>query len=646
METPPVINDPGQVAFKGFLREGSGGVTLSNSSGIWCESMDALQLVMRKGFHAPGTGEGVIFSSSITEPVLNNMGHVCFRAKLEPGFGGVVFDENDGGIWSGPPGDVSIIMRYWEDQAPGFPLGVNFKDVFYPVMNHAGQFAFTGRTQTGVAGVTVFNNRGCWVGTPGNFALIARQGFSAPTGFASETFEEVGLGLWPVVINKWGRVAFLGVLDDVAFSPYQYYDDGIWSNGTTDLWVIARESFNFPGMPANTGFRFLTSNPVICDTGQISFCGKLQVGWGGVTDANDECIFVGVAYTGANESIGIIAREGDPAPGTPGWKFEANNSYAFRDRPMMNSAQQVAFESEVLRYWEGEQIKYFWGIWATNPLGELVLVAKTGDQIEVSPGVFKTISDLGAGHYPPSGGSDGHPRALNDAGLITFRAEFTDGSEGIFIADLNVLGTTAAIAYGENRSGSILGGSGMIGGVEATFAQTGGGILWGEFNEIVLEDFLNSLGDPGSGWPFDYVDFGPASDSVQLWNIEFTGTFAGDAIISFGYRDTSLAIDVNEEDLAMYHFTGDKWVQLVGAVDTLANTITVEADSLSYFALGAVVPDCEVGFEHFASFAQQWFDSGSGLAADLDGDNDVDMTDLTLFVDKWLRPCPFGWPLL
>jgi hypothetical protein len=56
-------------------------------------------------------------------------------------------------------------------------------------------------------------------------------------------------------------------------------------------------------------------------------------------------------------------------------------------------------------------------------------------------------------------------------------------------------------------------------------------------------------------------------------------------------------------------------------------------------------PLCIVEFHHFARFAELWLDVGSGLAGDLDGDNDVDIVDLCLFVDEWLYICPYNWPL-
>jgi hypothetical protein len=54
---------------------------------------------------------------------------------------------------------------------------------------------------------------------------------------------------------------------------------------------------------------------------------------------------------------------------------------------------------------------------------------------------------------------------------------------------------------------------------------------------------------------------------------------------------------------------------------------------------------CRVDFEDFAMFAQQWLSTGSNLAADLDGDNDVDFADLSCFLDNWLFDCPVDWRL-
>ncbi len=56
-------------------------------------------------------------------------------------------------------------------------------------------------------------------------------------------------------------------------------------------------------------------------------------------------------------------------------------------------------------------------------------------------------------------------------------------------------------------------------------------------------------------------------------------------------------------------------------------------------------PLCTVDFEHFARFAEYWLESGSGLPADLYGDDTVDLLDLDIFVHEWLYYCPYAWPL-
>jgi hypothetical protein len=56
-------------------------------------------------------------------------------------------------------------------------------------------------------------------------------------------------------------------------------------------------------------------------------------------------------------------------------------------------------------------------------------------------------------------------------------------------------------------------------------------------------------------------------------------------------------------------------------------------------------PLCFVEFDDFARFAEYWFETGSNLPADLDGNGIVDLDDLKLFVAEWLCACPYNWPL-
>jgi hypothetical protein len=92
--------------------------------------------------------------------------------------------------------------------------------------------------------------------------------------------------------------------------------------------------------------------------------------------------------------------------------------------------------------------------------------------------------------------------------------------------------------------------------------------------------------------------------------------------------------------------------QSSGGTYTLTGTIGQHDAAYSaggdYELLGGFWPGgplCFVEFEDFARFAEQWLDSGDGLAGDLDDDGDVDFDDLSLFVDEWLYYCPYNWPL-
>ncbi|MHC4397671.1 MAG: hypothetical protein ACYS1A_18670 [Planctomycetota bacterium] len=67
-----------------------------------------------------------------------------------------------------------------------------------------------------------------------------------------------------------------------------------------------------------------------------------------------------------------------------------------------------------------------------------------------------------------------------------------------------------------------------------------------------------------------------------------------------------------------------------------------------YDLLGGFLPGrpvCTVEFHHFARFAEYWLDTGIGLKADLDDDDDVDLDDLSMFIDEWLDYCSTDWPL-
>lgn len=99
---------------------------------------------------------------------------------------------------------------------------------------------------------------------------------------------------------------------------------------------------------------------------------------------------VGV-WSGTSDGPRLIARKGDPAPGTPaGVSFGWSQVDEFV--PTLNDAGQVAFLAALTG--PGVSSASDRGIWATGPPGKLELVIREGDMLEVGPGLFRTVAGL------------------------------------------------------------------------------------------------------------------------------------------------------------------------------------------------------------------------------------------------------------
>lgn len=56
-------------------------------------------------------------------------------------------------------------------------------------------------------------------------------------------------------------------------------------------------------------------------------------------------------------------------------------------------------------------------------------------------------------------------------------------------------------------------------------------------------------------------------------------------------------------------------------------------------------PVGDITLKAFADFAVQWLGTEGPFTADLDGDNDVDLADLSIFLEQWLKGYPLDWHL-
>ena len=177
----PLLNASGQVAF----------ISLNGASqGIFAGTPGSLQTAMLNGAVAPGTG-GQTYGNPTSAFSYNNSNQVAFSSGLSSG------GTSTTGLFAGAPGSVAALALN-NTAAPG-GLG-NYSTFFGVTINNAGRSSFGANLTGGTATAAIFT------GTPGALTTIARQGQGASTGVAGETFASFG----SPVPNATGGYAFTG----------------------------------------------------------------------------------------------------------------------------------------------------------------------------------------------------------------------------------------------------------------------------------------------------------------------------------------------------------------------------------------------------------------------------------------------------
>ncbi len=279
---PPAFNGAGQSAFLGLLPTGLG----SNNSGIWSEGGGAgLALVARGGNQAPGVAAGVNFGT-FRDPVINGAGQTAFWAFLTgPGVG-------DHSVWSEGGGAGLALVARQGDSAPGTAGAANFSSFDKPVINNAGQTAFSALLEGAESGI--------WSeGAGSGLALVARSGDLAPDVIDGANFS----GFSEPVLNGAGRTAFRADLTGAGVDSSN--DRGIWSEGEgAGLALVARSGNSAPGVSGDVTFSDF-SNPTLNGAGRLAFRGTLT--GTDVNNGNDR----GLWAEDSSGALTLIAREGD-----------------------------------------------------------------------------------------------------------------------------------------------------------------------------------------------------------------------------------------------------------------------------------------------------------------------------------------------
>ena len=420
-ESPIAPN--GEVAFWAYVRGPS--VTFGdNSSGIWAGMPGNLQLIAREGDPAPGTEAGTVFNSIDHRYAYNDGGAVFYATLSGPSVDG----SNDYGIWAGRAGNVQLVVREG-GAAPDLPPGDTLESLGIQSsmgalnINSQGDVSFSVLTRTATDRLL----RTVYAGAPGVLDVIAREGDPA-LGVQDASFGDIDFAQPPSALNDAGQVSFSSPLTPLAGGSSI---SSLWVGTATSLTLAALKGTSAPAsLPPDTVYNSLGGDQVLNAAGKLAVVATVD--GPNVTSSNNQVLLAGTAG-----ALTLLAREGDPAPGTEAGVVYSTGAAGPFNAPFMNSSNEIAFYTTL----DGTTSNR--GIWIMKPGAPPRLIVRDNDSFDAGGGNIVTISDNGlfSLHFSyfnqsmSSGNQDGRPSAFSDNGQVVFSATLTGIGRSILIAD-------------------------------------------------------------------------------------------------------------------------------------------------------------------------------------------------------------------
>ena len=408
--TESYVNSSGNVAFYATLA--GDGVTTANNRGLWVQNTDGtISLVARTGDTVPGVNPDQKFAT-LVQSCFNSSGQIVMAAQMSadgssPGISG---------LWTTVGGNGLQLISQQNVHPTGLPID-HVIDSFGPlVLNSAGQYAVN--TQTHSVGTPNSYSHSIWRGTNANdMSLIAYEGQQAP-GYANGVTLRA-LGSNPT-INRTGHITFYSILGGL---PPGSDTVAIWSDrGGNGFQPVLKPGDLVPAAGPGVSFWSFNEYLTMNESDRLGFIGLMR--GTGVDSSNDR----GVFHELADGQIRMVAREGSIAPGT-------NAKFNVLDIPDFNGSDQIAFLSSLSG--TGVTSSNDSGLWAEDPSGQLHLIAREGDVMDVDdgPGVdLRTISSIRLNWQ--SGDELGRPGPYNDRGQVAYWVQFTNFTTGVFVSNV------------------------------------------------------------------------------------------------------------------------------------------------------------------------------------------------------------------
>ena len=466
-----VTNNSGRFAFSASLT----GTGVVDDGGVFIGGDAPLTIVARNGTDGPlgpGLGSGITFSS--VGPLLNEAGELLLRSGIAG------FTSLEHGLWRLDPDagtGPQAVLRTGTDGplGPGLAPGVEFEPPPFGVDFDTVSFNSSGDVVVDAYITDFQNDQGIWLDNGTGPMAVALAGTDGPLGPGLGPGVQFG-SLDGVQINEARQVVFAGQFTDPA------QQQGVWLLDESGKTLLARSGTDGPlgpGLGPGESFSGLGTGD-FADNGIVATVASLNV----FSSSAERTIAV-ISPAGI-DIVAMTSTEGPLGPGVPGHRFDslgqtrqfADGNLVFHGRvdPAFDfnfgdeqntglwlieeggPPQPLLLADTETGFGPGIEVQGVGNTLRTNHRGDVVAQVRL-----VGPGVIQQVTDraliaLVDGEQLPIVREgdlidvDSSPAEdlrtvslfrhsddpLDDNGLYYLNLRFTDGSEGIFTAQLPV----------------------------------------------------------------------------------------------------------------------------------------------------------------------------------------------------------------
>ena len=415
LSSSPRISPDGRMLWGSRIDDGGVTIDSTNDTVMYVGTPGSWTIAAREGDPAPGIA-GATLKSSFSSPsqqstALDRFGRLLFKSSL----GGAVTTDDDNAWFFGMPGSMAPILREGDASVGGTviqSLG------FVSQTNEGGMVVLDATlSQTlGTSPATDLDDKIVVIHVEGfGNTVVLREGDIAP-GTAGGVFGKPG-GSWFVntgvnTFNAFGEFAMIADItggDVIA----NVNDRAIYIINLGTETMVVRRGDPAPGTDANLDV-FNNSSLSMNVNGEVAF--QCTLTGGTATAADDACVFTNIGGT-----LHLVAREGDPAPELPGHTINSMSGHSM----YMNGSGQIHMNIPVIETGTGntKTALYIYD----KDLG-MCLATVGGEQIEVAPGVFKTVGSFGGSQF---NNTNGAPLSFGHDGNFVLRVNFTDSTAAV-----------------------------------------------------------------------------------------------------------------------------------------------------------------------------------------------------------------------